>query len=755
MTALISLIPYIVILAIAALIGAFSGAKKSLISLIRTLVSLAVTFIAVAVFCRVVPPSTLFAEIFASVDVALLKSEAFQIIAGGIVYSLAAPFAFLVVFILVDLIMRIPAAIIRHSVCKAYSPTAGGRVAGAALKAVKAFLVLIVLVLPFANIFCTLTDGVLMITNAAVEEDIQVDVGTPNIVIADDYRLTDENGALDADEIDRMAEEIVEPIRADIMVKISASTPMRVLCNFMTDTATSGIGANNELSSLFEVAAAAVRFAAPLENYGENQKAAITTIVDYISESEAHREAMADMVVLFVQNADKDTSSSDDRNLEIITSPLFEILEKTTPDTVAQDLVSLRDIIVIMIDYDIPAEVAIAIQHESPERIVQAFANEDFLFELLGSLYANDDYRHMIAPVLDYAFTVIMKKFDPSTERMFVANVPDDYTEEFLHSEAQILGAVFADGYEIMQIAPKLSGNGAYSVMLENDLSALGRFVDITRESVMIGDGVTELFLAILRSSSFDNLRSVADILVTNIEAGTTVSVEGLLVAAQNFIKISDLCTSGTKTDTLAVAAAMREINSACDEETAKLLKEMIVESDIVSEIVATDSKNEAAADTSSKAVGVMIEQLAVGEFTDEEYEKEAQAIDVAVKMLSATTKEDVDQLYSDEEETREMVEVIANSKVASAAMIEIAYEDGDPSKPLTDDALELKDKVSETGKEKVREECKEYYMDVVSKGEDTSQIEVNFKALSAILDLSITDDTLGLWSAEANKPTN
>ncbi len=740
------------ILAAAALIGFARGAKKSLTSLIRIAASIVISFAAVAILCRVIPATKLFSIVISDSSGEIFESEAVREIAGNIAYSLAAPIVFALLFVIVDLLMRIPANIISKPVGAQDGQNIGGRFIGAAAKLAAALAVMLVLVLPFSNIFLSLSDGIVGITDTAKEYKVEIDTKLPGISFLG-YTLTDAEGKLDCVEVDRLADDIIGPVRSNIILKTSYSKPIRLACNFMTNTSDQSSEGRNELAQAFDVLSSAVKFAAPFSDYGDPQKDAVNLIYDYVSASELHGNAVADAASFYAKSALAEGKLPGiGTNTEIITSPLFDILAKTTAETIVEDFGTLRNIIIIMIDYKLPPEIAMALESKSLEELVAAFADEGFLYELMNSLYGNDDFRHMIAPVLDYAFTAIMQKFDPDAGRMNVAHVPETYTDEFLRREAGVFNVVLSEGCDIMKLAPMLTGgSNAYDVMLGTDLTSLGRFVDKARESEMIGDGVTMLFVFILKSSSFDKLRSVADILVKHIESGSEVSVENLLAAAQNFLQIAQMCKEEDgEADTAAMADAMRDINAVCDPETTAILKEMITESDLMQNVLASTDGNDSSSDAASKALGVMVEELAVGEFTDEEYEREARAVEFLLKLLRAKTQEEINELCRDKAYVREMVEIAVRSRLASSAMIEIAYEDGDPTKPLTEDALKLKDKLSAEDIEKLRTECRKYYIEAVIAGEDLAQVNINLKAFSAILNAGVTDELLASWKAEA-----
>ncbi len=744
-----------VILAACAAVGFFKGWKKSLLSLCRAALSLVLAFAATAVICRALPAGSLLANIFGNEG--LMSSEAIRLMAGNAAYSLAAPFVFLVLFIILDLILRIPAHFVGVAlgICgekaEDHTPSLGGRFGGAGIKLALGLAVALVAILPFANIFYSLTDGVVRITDIAKEKNVSLDLSAPDIVLFNNYKITDSEGLLDSAEIDRMADDFISPVGSNIFMRASYCAPMRALCNAMAGTSDPASEGRGEVAQILDLACDAVYFAVPLENYGEEQKAAVSDIIGYISESELHSEAAADAVAYFSAKAVADGKKPlGEGNIEIISTPLFEILANTTAESIRDDFNTLRDIVVTMIDFGLPADIATALETKSEDALISALGDEALLFELLSSLYSNDDYRGMVAPVTDYAFTVVMHRFDPEAGRMQVANVNENYTEEGIKNEAKIFAAVLADAPAVMDIAPALSASeNAASAMLSSDISALGRFVDNARDSELIGEGVTELCVAILNTSAFDSMRGVSDVLIANIESDADISVESVFAAAQDLVKIADICKDSSAGDTAALAQALQSLDNSCDPATTAVIKDMIKESDILESALPAAGDPEKA-DNANKVMNVMLDELSAGEFTDEEYEKEARAMDIMMRLLAAKTRDEVKSVCGEAEDTRAMLDTVLDSKLATASLIEVAYVDGDPAKPLSEDALGFKSTLEPGDVEMIRAECKNYYMEKVSLGTDTAQLDINIKAVSAVFDGGVTDEVLAAWRAEA-----
>ncbi len=766
-----TIVTILIVLAIM-LLGFFKGWKRSLLGLCRTLVAAIIAFFAVFIFCRVVPAGDLYELFEPLIGVSYIsESEALQTMGGSIVYTILMPFVFSQLFLMFDLLLLIPAYFIAKALgiyTKKRKKTENaqpssqsvektgykgkallGRFGGAGIELVTSLMVIIFVLLPFSGIVYTFAEGVSNISQTAKEQNINVNVGESDMQILD-YSITDAEGKLRTDEVDRMADDMLDPIHYNIFVRLSYSTPVRAMCNAMTATTDATGQARNELAQIFDVANDALYFLVDPNDYGEEQKAAVDHIVEYFSKSDLHSEAAADLINIISDEMDENNGEALG-DIDIILEPLFEILSNTTAESIKADLNTLRDIIITMIDYDMPATFAVALEKKSDAELINAFANEEFLYELFNSLYHNDDYRHMTGPVIDYVFTTVVRQFDPETPRLNVAVVDENYTDESIHTEARVFAKALADAKTVMEIAPALSGsNDAMTAIVNVDMKALGGFVDNARDSELIGDGVTEVLLTVLESPSFDSMREVSNILVSHINEDDDISMENLLETVQQTVSIMHIYEDTSSiTDTAELAKSLKSLNESCDERTSVILKEIIDDSNILNAAILS-SDNEQKNESASKVLNVMLDKLTTGEYTEEQMETEAKAVDYTMKLVQASSNNDIKDICSEKEEYREMIETIDQSEIASSALIEMAYQDGDPTKELTDDALSIKNSLEAEDVENIRTECKEYYQELVKNGEDTTQTEINLKALSAIFDGNISDAELAAWAAEA-----
>ena len=148
-----------------------------------------------------------------------------------------------------------------------------------------------------------------------------------------------------------------------------------------------------------------------------------------------------------------------------------------------------------------------------------------------------------------------------------------------------------------------------------------------------------------------------------------------------------------------------------------------------------------------------LLGQLASGNISDEEFEKEAKAVDFAMQLINASTSSEssVKDVYTDEEGMQEMISTMAESKIAAESIKAIAYdEEGN----LTPDALELSEGLDDNDKDTLKSECEKYYKEKAAESDaDIETIDKNLKAIAAVLGEDITTD-IDAWKAELGLKT-
>jgi len=744
---------YLITCILTSAIKGFSrGWKKGLVMFCRALVAALISYVLVFSFCRLWPAGSMFETIFGSFiqDIEIVsESEYIHQMAGSLIYTVVMPFVFLILFFIFNALLMIPARIIERKLgiktkkqlkeirkAKKAAKKAGedyedeypdikepstaakilSGIGGSVLRGLTTTLIIVLILMPFTGIIYTFTDGIVNIADTASEVDASVNIGSSNMTVLG-HKLTDEEGKLNADEVDLLVHETLDPVRNNFFLKLSHIGPTETVYNGFSGSRNVDGKIRNEITQVFDLVCDAVYLTVDMEDYGEPQKDAVERIFAYVSKSDLHC-GMASDVLSGVAKRVLNNETVFGIDLEIIkkepasiaTMPLLEILANTTPETVIEDVNTLRDVIIIMIDYGIPGEIALAISEGN--RAYAPFANEELIYEILVTTYHTDDYRHMTGPVINLMFTVFTRGFDPEAGIADVAgeNI-ENLTDDDLRAEAKIFCDLIGSINSVLDSVPALTeSENTISAVVNANMESLGEFVDKARESQFVGEGVTELIIVILESDTMDSMRDVADIMVKHIKYDEELDMSNLFVAVQGFVSILDQYENGTGHDTASLAKALGDLNKTFegDPNTAKVMKEIINETNMINSSSLSSGGEEN--NSSQKMMTVFIDQLASKEFTEEELEHEAKALDYSMQLIQASGQDDsaeqLKEVYTGEK-MNEMIDVMTDSQITSAAINEIAYDENGNK---TEDALELSNSMDAEDRAEFINQCQQTY---------------------------------------------
>ena len=369
------------------------GWKKGIVVFCRTLAAALLSYFLVFSFCRLWPAGSMFKTIFGSaignIDI-VAESEYIHQMAGSLVYTVIMPFIFLILFFVINGLLMIPAHFIEKKLgiktkkqlkaikkAKKEAKEAGyeyeddsevkerskaatvfSKIGGAVLRGLTTTLIILLILMPFTGIIYTFTDGIVNVADTAAEVDASVGIGASNLNIMS-HTITDSDGKLIADEVDLLVHETLDPVRNNIFLKLSHSGLTKIAYNGFSGSRSVDGSIKNEITQVFDLMCDAVYLTVDMKNYGQPQKDAVERIFAYVSKSELHC-GMASDILSGVANKALNNETVFGSDLAVIkkepaniaTMPLLEILAKTTPETVIEDVNTLRDVIIIMIDYE-------------------------------------------------------------------------------------------------------------------------------------------------------------------------------------------------------------------------------------------------------------------------------------------------------------------------------------------------------------------------------------------------------------------
>ena len=627
------------------------------------------------------------------------------------------------------------------------------RLGGFALKGVKALLGVMILFFPITALMYTAAEGAENVISKAADIDARIPADSDQIIL--DHNIV-KDGYYDCAEVEDLLNNTLSPVFDNFFLKSSYSMPMRALHSGLSGSSDSEGKFRNEIAQIFDLASDAVCLLVDLENYGEDQKNAINSILGYVSKSKLHSEVAADLLSYLGKSLESDPEKLDDLiplpedyddEIKTVINPVINIFANTTAESVRNDVDTINDMIVALIDYKLPKEIALALTSESYDNVIRSLANEEFLYRLISDVYKNEDFHEMIAPIINFTFFLVSRQFDPDIQLVEIASDFNDLSDEELHYESTVLSAILLDAVEVIDTIPDIMGSGETAGAIENaNMASLGRMLDDAMNSIFIGENIKDLFVLILDSETFDNMRGIANIIKDHID-DEDLSMENLLTAVQQFTGILSSYESDGSQNVTELADTLRKLSAAFDPTTSAIIKDIINDSDVLN-MGMTSGGSESSNESTQKLLTVFVDQLASGNISDEEFEKEAKAVDYAMQLINASSSSDssAKDVYTDEEGMQEMISTMAESKIASESIKAIAYdEEGN----LTPDALELSKDLDDNDKETLKQECKKYYAQKADEGDaDFETIDKNLKAIAAVLGEDITED-LNAWKLE------
>ncbi len=629
---------------------------------------------------------------------------------------------------------------------------AWSRAVGATLRGLVAVVTVALVLMPLSGLVYNLTDCVDTLLSAAADADIDVEIADGETELLG-YRIADGDGKLDYEGVESFFGDYTAPVCNNVMFRMSHFGPFGLTYDLMSATRVDGrtYSLGGELGQITDLLSASVCFLDDFGEYGDDQIRAIDILADYISESELHARVGAELISqaarIVMENYSDEIVYGDHST---ITAPVFELLSAMTADSISADVETVGEVCKIMIRYRVPYEVAVSMRDSTYDNLKPLAGNDELIYELMCAIFHNEDCRHLVTPGVSYAFEQILVLFNVY-DGVEVSDVAENMTDEDLKAESVLLAKAFSNGLDALATFDELDGNDVMASLQRVDLVSLGRFIDSAEQSVLLGEGTHDAVVGILRSSKFNSMRSVADILLAHIEAGEDLNMEDLLTAVQQAVVLLDTYQNGSgDTDMVAMTATLNGLIKSLNGSTAAIIKEIINDSTVLNSSMLS-GKDGGENKYTQKLLSTMIDVMASEEFTEEEIEKEAKAVDYAMKLMKASTEksegeggsvtENIKDIYNDDPEgIEEMVETIVESRLTTEAIKAVAYDD---EGNLTTDVLELTEKVGEEDVEQIKEKCKDYYVENASEKteEEKEALRENIKAIAALFGKDVTEE--------------
>ena len=699
--------------------------------------------------------------------------------------ALVTPTLFVLLFGIFDLLLLIPAHFVNKAIEKKFpAPTEGkGKVinmwTGVGVKLANSVIVMMIVLLPLSGLVATLGNGIYEVRHAFEESNAEFEIKNNRGEIVYD---------LNANELDSLVGEFVDPIAKNPIFVMSANPLFRLMYTNLTEVNLHGDNAflDKELQDIFTLAADCACFFTDPDGYGDSQKLALDHMIAYVADSK-YKTMIASEMLSEMANSWKrgdafmGMEKPGDEHAMIIINPMIDILSESTPEAVKDDLTTFSDILCIMIDYDMQVSIIEALDTKNSDTtsLIKDIANSEMLGDILEEIYENEDYHDMIQPVIKVFFRTVLDSFVDEAS-IHISDAPPELNAQQIREEGIYIAAMLLDVMDFVDSMPENQNEyTSLELVTELNVKALGKFYDDSQHSLLLGEGIKETFVAILSSDMLSGIEAIGAILTDHIENDDDLNMEKMLTATQELANIFKTYENGAgTTDMKALTKSLSSLINSVDEPTAQIINEMIDSGAFGSTVVNSESN-----DKVTHMIGTVINSMSKMEnLTDEELEKEAKAIDYIMKIANASapkkdtseggesenpgeggesggdTINDLKNIFAGEgDNADEMVDVILSSKIASEAITEIAYdEEGN----LNKDALEISESVNAEEKEAIIDSVEKYYKEAAAEknnGEMTEEeiqeeletLKTNINAIAAIFGEDLTEELLK-WDLEA-----
>ncbi len=777
--------------------GLRRGWKWGLVNLGRTLCALTLAFLTAKLLEMLLPMEAIFDlllyplfagnSFFADLFTA---SPTLHTFVSYLPAALVTPTLFLILFWIFDLLLLIPRHFINKAIDKKF-PTPEDKTkqtvnawTGVGVKLANSVIVMMIVLLPLSAFITTIGNGLYDVRDAVKGSNAE-------------FELKDENGetsfVLNAEELDGLIGEYVDPIVKNPVVVMSANPLFHLMYSNLTEVNLHGDNAflDRELADIFTLIADCTCLFIEPEDYGEDQKLALEHLVGYVSDSKYKTMIASEMLSEMADswkrgNEFMGMEKPGDEHAMIVVEPLLDILSRSTPEAVKNDLRTFADILCILIDYDMQVSIIEALDTEGEDNtsLVKQVANSEMLGDILEKIYENDDYHDMIQPVIKLFFRTVLDSFVDESS-IHISNAPPELTAQQIREEGIYIAAMLLDVIDFVKSMPEddQAEFTALELITEINVKALGKFYDDSQHSLLLGEGIKQTFVAILSSDMLAGIEEIGAILKDHIESDAELNMEKMLTATQELANIFKTYENGAgTTDMAALTKSLSSLINSVDEPTAQIINEMIDSGAFGSTVIDGENNNKV-----TQLIGTAINSMSKMEnLTDEELEKEAKAIDYIMKIANATSKKDNTEggesgtpgeggeggegsgdttnnlkniFVGEGDNADEMVEVILSSKIASEAITEIAYdEEGN----LNEDALEISESVNEEEKDEILASVEKYYKETAAEKngsemteeeiqEELDTLKTNINAIAAIFGEDLAEEFLK-WDSEISE---
>ncbi len=719
-------------------LGFSKGTINGVVCVLRTIVSALLAFSVVRLIALIIPADKILAIVSGTVSngSGAITAAAVSLI-GAAIFSVILPFVFGILFLLFFLVLIAPSHALIKLINKKIeaakaekqknlpedfhntSAFPADQVGGAAIRAIDALLIAVFVLMPFSGIFYTLSNGIDTVLESAEKYELEI------------------SDSVDISEIRNEISDKTSAVRDNLFMRLSYSAPMKSFYSVVGASNGSDFKNGNELDQTLTLCSKLICLTADLSDYGNAQIDAVNSIGAYVSESYFHSIVAANLVSeVSSEIIESAPAELTDSPFSAIIMPLIYGLKDSTPENIGPNITTFSSIAEEIIDSGVLADM------ENAENML---ANDDFLVIVITSILENEHLRDTTSEMINSAIGDIILRINESASvsDMKVLITSENFENINVNDEARIIAHIISTAYKTSYILTDeliISNPDVYDSM-----KFLGAAIDDACESKILSEILDSFVLSVAGSNKLTNSPDTLTAIVKAHLGDDGLSYENLFSSTISLMRIFESSKNDANDDSVtAISEALEQLNSTLDPVTSQIIKEFI---SAAPELFDASLKNDGSASSekeesgSQKFINLFISKLSAGEITDDNYEREAKAINYAIKLVTMKDSEgisSVKDIYGTSEGMNEMITVFIDSKITSDAINELTY---DENGNLNQDVLNIASDFDSDDEKIFIAESEIVYREKAAKdGADTKTVRNNLIAVASIFGIDISE---------------
>lgn len=722
-------------------LGFSKGTVYGAVCVLRTLASALLAFLLVRLIVLIIPADKILAIVSGTVSSGSGAVTAAAIsLLGAAIFSVILPFVFGILFLLFFVVLIAPSRALFKLINKkieavkeakqknheklpedshSISAFPADKIGGAAVRAIDALLIAVFVLMPFSGIFYTLSNGVDSILEAVEKYELDI------------------SDSVDVSEIRDEISDKTAAISDNLFMRLSYSAPMKSFYSVVGASNGSDLKNGNELDQTLTLCSKLVCLTADLADYGNAQIDAVNCIGSYVSESYFHSIVAANLVS---KVSEEIIESSSEELIEspfaAVVVPLIYGLKDSTPENIGPNLTTFSAIAEEIIDSGVLADM------ENAENML---ANEDFLTIVITSVLENEHLRETASEMINCAIGEIILSINENASvsdmKLFVTS--ENFEDINVKDEVKIIARVISTSYKASFVFTDefvMSNPDVYDSM-----KLLGAALDDAHESNILSEIIDSFVLSVVGSSKLTNSPDKLTAIVKAHLGDDGLSYENLFSSTASLMRIFESSKNDANDDSVSIIAdALEQLNSTLDPVTSEIIKEFVSAAPELfdkSLNASDDASTEKKESGSQELINLFISKLSSGEITDENYEREAKALNYAIKLVTMKGSDGISSvkaIYGTSDGMNEMIVVFIDSKITADAINELAYDEHGNLNP---DALNIASDFDSEDERIFIVESENVYREKSAQDDtDIKTIRNNLIAVASIFGIDITE---------------